>query len=73
VKNRTWLCLLATSGTTTLRLGVTSESSEALRTRAVGCCDAFCAALGGECVALCVALGAPQRATATRFRSGALS
>ncbi len=38
--------------------GVTSNRNEAVRADAVGCCDAFCAALGAECVAFCVALGA---------------
>ncbi len=66
VKNRTWLCLLASRGTTTLRLGVTSNRNEAVRADAVGCCDAFCAALGAMCVAFCVAL------RATRFVSPAL-
>jgi hypothetical protein len=41
VKNRTWLCLLAARGTNTLRFGVTTTSSEALRTGAVGCSAAF--------------------------------
>ena len=42
--------------------GVTRGSNEAVRTGAVGCCDAFCAALGAKCVAFCVASGGPNRA-----------
>jgi hypothetical protein len=52
VKNRTWLCLLATSGTTTLRLGGYERRNEALRTHTVGCCDAFCVALGRAAAAV---------------------
>ena len=33
-----------------------------MRTGAVGCCDAFCAALGAMCVAFCVGFSARQTA-----------
>ena len=43
--------------------------NEAVRADAVGCCDAFCAALGAMCVAFCVALRARMPKTCQKLRS----